>query len=319
MLDLSRRRLTGAGGVGLDVAVGGDGPLVVLLHGFPELASTWRHQVGPLVAAGHTVAVPDQRGYGRSDRPADIAAYEAGLLAADVRAIAAALGARRYAVAGHDWGALVAWRVAQEAPAEVAGVAGLSVPFSPRPPLPPTQLFRALFPDRFFYMLHFQRPGAVEAEFAEDPRRFLARMYWANSGEAPADSIRDLPREGSRYVDMFADPPGRLPGWLAEHLDTLVETFTRTGLTGPLSWYRAMDLGWERSAHLDGARVSVPALFITGEHDAVARFLPAEGMTPHLDDLRTVVRLPGVGHWTGEEAPQPVNQALLGFLASLDW
>jgi len=296
----------------------GSGPLVVLLHGFPELPSCWRHQVGPLVAAGYRVVAPYLRGYGDSPAPSDPRAYTADLLADDVAALIEASGEEQALVVGHDWGAAVAWWTAQLRPERVRALAALSVPFTVRSRQPPLERLREVMGDRLFYMLHFQTPGIAEAELSADVRGFLLGMYAASSANPPPGALQALPAATGRFVDQLPVPDVP-PGFLdPADLDASVDTFTRTGFTGGLNYYRAMDLTWHGVPALADARVRCPAAFLAGERDLVLAFTPTRGMAPpHVTDLRAREILPGVGHWVQQEAPEATTTFLLGFLSGL--
>lgn len=295
------------------------GPLVVLLHGFPELPSCWHRQVAPLVGAGHRVVAPYLRGYGDSPAPADPAAYTADLLADDVAGVIEACGETSAVVVGHDWGAAVTWSTALLRPERVRALVALSVPFTARSQTPPIERLTALMGENFFYIVHFQEPGVADAELAADPRAFLLGIYAASSGTPPPGALRQLPRATGRFVDQLP-VPAALPSWLDPALLTeSVETFTRTGFTGGLNYYRAMDLTWRRLPDLGERRVTCPAGFIAGEKDLVLAFTPTRAMAPPLvADLRMSEIVPGVGHWVQQEAADEVTAALLGFLAGLD-
>jgi pimeloyl-ACP methyl ester carboxylesterase len=312
-----RHRLVRSNGISLHVAEAGEGNPVVLCHGFPELWSTWRHQIDGLAAAGYRVIAPDMRGYGGSDAPAAVEAYAMKELVADVVGLIDGIGAERAVVVGHDWGASVAWQTALDAPERVAAVASLSVPYIPFP-MKPTELFEAFFPGAFMYMLYFQAPGVADAELGRDARETLLRMAWSTSGAQPAVPEGPLPRVGTGYLDTLAPAPDTVPAWLAEVLDEHAATFARTGFTGGLNWYRNLDRNWEASSASE-AHVTPPALFIAGEHDGILRLLNPAEMSKWVDDLHGVVMLPGVGHWTGEEDPAGVNSALLAFLREAGW
>ena len=283
----------------------GDGErAVVLLHGFPELAYSWRHQLEPLAAAGLHVLAPDLRGYGDSPAPAEVEAYDLEALAGDVLALLDAHGHERAAVVGHDWGAALAWHLAWTRPERVAAVAGLSVPFTPRPPVPPVPVMRRRFGEDF-YIVWFQEPGVAEAALERDVRRTLTAREvwgreWAERGEAGEP----------------AEPP---PGWLGEEaLAVYVETFERTGFRGGLNWYRNLDRNWELTAGMGDRRIEPPALFLTGSRDPVQLFMPAASMEGWVPDLRTVV-IEGAGHWVQQQRPAEVTDALLGFLRDVGW
>lgn len=288
-------------GIELHVSEAGpaDGPLVVLLHGFPELGFSWRHQVPVLAGAGFRVLTPDLRGFGLSDAPEPVEAYAVDELAADVVGLVDHAGADRAIVVGHDWGADVAWKTAWLHPERVAAVAGLSVPFIPRAPAAPVPILRKHLGEDF-YIVWFQQPGVAEAALERDVRRtLLAREVWSAAWGQSEDDV----------------PP---PSWLSEEeLAVYVEAFERTGFRGGLSYYRNLDRNWERTAHVADRRIEQPALFLTGERDPVRTFMPAEAMTGWVTDLRASVVVPGAGHWVTQEAPEAVNDALLAWLDGL--
>ena len=199
------RRVVRSNGVDLAVTERGEGPAVVLCHGFPELAYSWRHQLPALAAAGFRAIAPDLRGYGDSSRPEPVKAYDIVNLTDDLTGLLDALALDDAVFVGHDWGAIVVWNLAVLAPTRVRAVAGLSVPFVPRSPqLPPTQLMRALSGDRFFYILYFQAVGPADEELARDPRTTMARILWTVSGDAPREAMRRLPKEGTGYLDILS-------------------------------------------------------------------------------------------------------------------
>lgn len=296
----------------------GDGPLVVLLHGFPELPTSWRHQVEPLVAAGHRVVAPYLMGYGGSPRPEDPHAYTADKLAASVVEVIDRCGADRAVVVGHDWGAALTWATAQLHPDRVRAMVAMAVPITARSRTPPIERLRELMGDRFFYMIHFQEPGVADAELAADVRGFLLGMYAATSGTPPEGALAQLPAATGRFVDQLPVPDA-LPAFLdPAAFDEAVATFTRTGFTGGLNHYRAMDPTWHSVPQLGTVPITCPVGFVAGEKDLVLAFTPTRALGPPLvPDLRMDVRVPGVGHWVQQEAPDAVNAALLGFLSGL--
>ncbi|GIW13289.1 MAG: epoxide hydrolase [Tepidiforma sp.] len=315
----ARRLVPTAPGVTLEVFEAGAGPVVILLHGFPELAYSWRHQVAPLAAAGYRVILPNQRGYGASSAPPAVEAYDLDALAADVAALIRWAGPGPAIVIGHDWGAPVAWHTALRFPGLVRAVGSLSVPHAARAPRPPLDLMReAAGPGYIHYIDYFQQPGLAESEFEADVRAALAGFYWSISGDAPREErFRPIPR-GGRFIDAFA-PPARLPAWLSPaDLDVYVAAFSASGFRGGLNWYRNVNRNWERSADLAGAAVRQPALFITGTRDP-ARNPPAiQRLRDVVPDLRVFALLEGCGHWTQQERPAEVTSLLLQFLASLE-
>ncbi|HEX6422872.1 MAG TPA: alpha/beta hydrolase [Acidimicrobiales bacterium] len=314
----ARRRTVAVGDVDLSVLDAGDGFPVVLSHGFPELAYSWRHQIPALAAAGCRVLAPDQRGYGRSARPEAVEDYDIVHLTGDLLALLDDIGEERAVYVGHDWGAMVVWQLALSAPERVAGVVGMSVPFMPRGALPPTRFMRQVMGDAFFYMLYFQQPGIADADLGRDPATTMTRLLAAtmSSRDGTPDTAM-FAADGRGFVERLPEPAG-LPGWLTQdELDRYIAEFTRTGFTGGINWYRNLDRNWELTAHLADAKVEVPALFIGGSDDPVLVMTPPavmEGWVPH---LRGTVLVDGAGHWVQQEAPDEVNDALVGFVEAV--
>jgi pimeloyl-ACP methyl ester carboxylesterase len=314
-------------GIRMHVAEAGQGPLVVLCHGFPESWYSWRHQLTALAGAGYRVVAPDQRGYGQTDAPAAIDRYTLLHLVGDVVGLVAALGEATAVIVGHDWGAPVAWHAALLRPDVFRAVVGLSVPFIPRRPVRPTSVM-AQTPDAIFYQLYFQEPGVAEADLERDPKATIRRLlYWA-SGDARDPAARGaatgdvgmVPRAVG-LVNSRPDPPA-LPAWLGQaEIDFYAGEFARVGFRGGLNWYRNIDRNWELLAPWAGAKVTVPALFVAGDRDLVLAFRGMDQLVPALahfvPNLRRTLILPGCGHWTQQERPDEVNAALLEFLKAL--
>ncbi|MGB0113637.1 MAG: alpha/beta hydrolase [Ilumatobacteraceae bacterium] len=310
-------RIVDTGGAQLRVVDVGEGPTVVLAHGFPELAYSWRHQIAPLVNAGYRVLVPDQRGYGGSSRPDAVESYDIEALTGDLVALLDDIGVEKAAFVGHDWGSMVVWQTALLHADRVAAVVGMSVPFLPRGPVSPVTAMRAVFADNFFYILYFQEPGVADAELGADPGRTMRRLLAGvtTAGEAPADLAAAFVNDGRGFVDRMPEPAG-LPDWLRQdELDHYTAEFTRTGFTGGINWYRNFDRNWERTPQLDGARVTMPSLFIGGGADPVLVMSPPSTGHAQLDDHRGDVIVEGAGHWVQQEAADEVNRALLDFLS----
>jgi pimeloyl-ACP methyl ester carboxylesterase len=293
-------------------------PVVVLAHGFPELAYSWRHQIPVLAAAGYHVLAPDQRGYGRSTRPEDIAAYNVADLSADLIGLLDDVGADKAVLIGHDWGAPVVWGSAQLHPDRVAAVVGLSVPPVPRAKIPPTQAFRTIFGENFFYMLYFQEPGVADAELAADPARTITRMLGGLTlSDDPAAGLRMIQPGPAGFIERLPEQDG-LPAWIsADEVDHYVAEFTRTGFTGGLNWYRNLDRNWEAMADPPVATIDVPAMFIGGTADPVASFMRSDRATEVVTGPYRQVLIEGAGHWLQQERPDRVNELLLDFLSSL--
>ncbi|MGQ4809262.1 Epoxide hydrolase A [Candidatus Entotheonellaceae bacterium PAL068K] len=308
-------------GITLRVATEGAGPLVVLVHGWPESWYSWRHQIGAIAAAGYTVAAPDVRGYGGSDKPEPIAAYSIADMCADIAGLIDALGCDQAILIGHDWGAPIVWNTALLHADKVRAVAALSVPHTGRGPKPRIELFKEIYKDRFFYQLYFQAPGVAEAELEADVRTSLRKIYFSASGEALAQRRRlDKPAD-ARLLDGLTDPDP-FPAWLgAADLDYYVSQFEQSGFRGPLNRYRNAELDFAQQAAVADQPVRQPAAFIAGTLDPVLRFIPGlDGlarMRRQVLDLRLVRLIDGAGHWVQQERPEAVNEALLAFLAEV--
>jgi pimeloyl-ACP methyl ester carboxylesterase len=319
------RRIPTAPGIELDVIDAGTpgDPVIVLAHGWPESSHTWRHQIGPLVAAGWRVLVPDQRGYGSSSAPREVEAYRGDRLAADLVALVDDAGADTATFVGHDWGSLVVWDLARLHPDRVDGVVNCSVPYTPWP-MKPTDMFRAVYGDRFFYILYFQEVGPAETELDADIDRSLRTILWGGSGELarpPTDPAELPPLDGTGLLDSWTGStpvPDGLPSWLDpnDH-QRYVEQFTMSGFFGPVSWYRNLDANWELTNELPAP--PMPCAFIGGSLDMVIahRMEYVDSMRDLLPDYRGATIIDGVGHWTQQERPAKFNAALLDGLATI--
>ncbi|MEV7194159.1 alpha/beta hydrolase [Streptomyces sp. NPDC093510] len=300
----------------------GTGPLVLLVHGFPESWYSWRHQLPVLAAAGYRAVAVDVRGYGRSSKPEDTSAYRMLELVEDSAAVVRALGEETAVIVGHDWGATVAAHSALVRPDVFRAVGLLSVPYTPPGGPRPSEVFAGMGGDEEFYVSYFQEPGRAEAEIEPDVRGWLAGFYAALSGDTmPGPDAPDphFAGRGGRLRDRF--PAGPLPGWLDERdLDVYAGEFERTGLTGALSRYRNMDRDWEDlTPRFAGAPITQPSLFIGGALDASTTWLAdAIAAYPHtLPGLSSSHILDGCGHWLQQERPTEVNRLLIDWLAAL--
>ena len=321
MVEGQTHRDVAANGISLRITEQGSGPLVLLCHGWPELAYSWRHQIPALARAGYHVVAPDMRGYGGSSAPHEVDAYTITDLVGDMVALVAALGETRACIVGHDWGAAVAWSAAQMRPDVFVSVAALSVPFTPRSAAAaPLAVLRAAGLENF-YWFHFDREGIVEAEFERDVESALRRVLFTLSGDAPTDRLPLLiVPPGHGFLDRTIEP-AVLPRWLTEaDISVFADGFRKNGFRGPFNWYRNFDRNWKATAPFQGAKVTQPALFIAGARDEVitsaigARSVPMLGKS--VPNLRETVLIPGAGHWIQQERPPEVNDALLRFLAA---
>lgn len=301
----------------------GTGPLVLLVHGFPESWYSWRRQLPALAAAGYRAVALDVRGYGRSSRPAAADAYRMLDLVEDNVAVVRALGEESAVVVGHDWGSNIAATSALLHPEVFRAVALLSVPYAPPGGPRPTDVFgRIGGPGQEFYVSYFQEPGRAEAEMEPDVRGWLAGFYAALSADTmPAAGEPDphfVAREGGRLRDRF--PAGVLPAWLSEDdLDFYAGEFERTGMTGALNRYRSMDRDWEDLARYEGAPIGQPSLFIGGAADASTTWMAdaIAAFPATLPALTASHLLDGCGHWIQQERPDEVNRLLTGWLGQL--
>jgi pimeloyl-ACP methyl ester carboxylesterase len=318
MHEVSHRYLD-AGGLRMHIAEAGAGPLVLLLHGFPECWYSWRHQLSALAEAGYHAVAPDQRGYCRTGGPAAVDQYTILHLTGDVIALLDALGEEQAVVAGHDWGAPVAWHTALLRPDRVRGVIGLSGAYRPRGSRQPTTVMRSRIGDGY-YMLYFQQPGVADAELATDLRRTFTTMLCGGSGEA-GPWLPVVP-PGGGLLDTTVEPPA-LPSWLtSDDIEMYITEYSGAGFTGPLNWYRNIDRNWELTAAWHHALVTVPALFIAGDRDLVLTAAGGPAVLPKLrtwaPQLRETVLLSGCGHWTQQERPDDVSNAMIDFVRDLD-
>lgn len=320
MTSEAKQRDVTANGIRLHVTEQGEGPLVVLCHGWPELAYSWRHQLPALAAAGFHAVAPDMRGFGRSEAPPDVQSYSILHTVGDMIGLVAALGETQAVIVGHDWGAPIAWSSAMMRPDVFRAVAALSVPFRARGPAPTLQALRAAGVTRF-YQQYFQEPGVAEGEFERDVTATMRRILGASTlgPIGPSDPVMIVPSGG--FLELVPEPE-RLPDWLTEQdIAVMAENFGRTGFRGGLNYYRNIDRNWELTAPWQGAKVTQPALFIGGTRDVVLhpRFSGAalKSMPEHVPNLRGTVMLEGAGHWVQQERPGEVNAALLDFLRGL--
>ena len=307
-------RLIKTNGIELAVHEAGpkDGVPIVLCHGFPELAYSWRHQIPALAAAGYHVIAPDQRGYGDSSKPDDVQSYDIHHLTADLTGLLDHFGIEKAIFCGHDWGGLVVWQVPLLHPERVAGIIGVGVPFLPRGPVDPIELFRKAFGDRM-YIVNFQDSHEADEVFDSDPYRVFDVLMRKNP--VSLDQFLKMPN-ADRVPDLVTrvklgpwDTP-RIVG--EEELRVFADTFKRSGFTGPINWYRNFTRNWHASKGLEH-RVYQPSLMIMAEKDAVLPPSAADGMEALIPDLEKQLVL-GSGHWTQQEEPEAVNRIMLDWL-----
>ena len=307
-------------GIRIHAVEQGQGPLVLLVHGFPESWYSWRHQLPALAEAGYRAVAIDVRGYGRSSKPSKISDYRMLCKVGDVVGLVPALGESEATLIGHDWGAPIVWNSALLRPDLFRGVAGISVPYSPRSSTRPSAAFRAMGGDDEFYIEYFQEPGRAEAEIESDVASWLLGFLIGASADADP-SARPLSHisKGERMRDRFV-LPDQLPDWLGQDdLDFYVAEFERTGLTGGLNRYRNVDRDWADLAAFHGRPIEVPALFIGGSKDGPTLWgAPAiAAFDRTLPRLHASIVIDDCGHWIQQEEPEQTNAALIDFLASV--
>ncbi len=317
---MGTHRLVDVPGGQLHLVEQGQGPLVLLIHGFPESWYSWRHQLPALAEAGYRAVAIDVRGYGRSLQPARVEDYRMLAHVADNVGVLRALGADSATVIGHDWGSPIAANSALLRPDLFTAVGLLSVPYTPRGGPRPTEVFARMGGTDEFYISYFQSPGRAEAEIEADVPGWLTGLYAVLSGDSPHDPARPpyFVSPGEAMADRFVR--GHRPDWLTDEvLAYYVGEFERTGFAGALNRYRNMDRDWADLAAWDGAPIRQPSLFIGGASDAPIRW-SADAVAAYdrtLPGLRGHHLLDGVGHWVQQEQPGIVNELLINWLRSL--
>jgi pimeloyl-ACP methyl ester carboxylesterase len=311
------------GGVALHVEVAGPrepvGLPILCVHGWPELAHSWRHQLRHFAGLGRRIAALDVRGYGKSDKPWAIADYRMSVIADDIAAVIDALGGKAI-LFGHDWGAPIVWNTALRHEAKVAAVAGLSVPYMPVGDVGFLDMAREIYKDRFFYQLYFQEEGKVETELGGDPLALHKIYFGLSAAGTDVQFLMNKPAD-ARMLDGIA-APDRLPAWMPEaDMAVFVEAFRAGGWRGPINRYRAQDLDFLERDAVKGRTIPQPACFVAGADDVVRAFVPGVDLFANpgvaCDDFRGATLIPGVGHWVQQEAPAETNAALEAFVNGL--
>jgi len=301
-----------ANGINLAVYEQGDGPPVVLLHGFPELAYSWRHQLPALADAGFRAIAPDQRGYGRSDVPPDVSDYRIEELIADVHGLLDALELDSATFAGHDWGALLLWQMAMRAPERIDGLIILNIPHFPRSPVDPIQIMRSRFGDDF-YIVNFQDSDEADRAFAADPVHFFNMMMRRN--QVSREQFDQLPAEMKiiSLLKVMARVEGSGDPLLSdEERNYFASAFAKTGFTGPINWYRNWTHNWE-TLEGENQQIDIPTLFIGAVDDVIIAPEHIEGMKPLITNLE-IHMLENCGHWSQQEKPDEVNRLMIDWL-----
>ncbi len=311
-------------GIKMHIAEQGEGPLIVLAHGWPELWYSWRHVLPALAAAGYHVVAPDLRGYGQTDAPQNLQDYTQFQFVGDVVGLVRTLGYEQAVIAGHDLGAMVAHNAAILRPDMFRAVILLSVPYGARTEgaVKPTEAMRRRAPEgQQFYQTYFQTPGIAEKEFDADPKRTLRMFLYSLSGSIPKEhKWRYMFGVNEKALDGCVDPK-QIPAWLKpEDLDYYANEYSRTGFRGGLNWYRGQDIFWQETPFLIGRKLLQPTLYVGGTDDAVVEFARpyVDNLEKSVPNLWNKVLLPGVGHWTEQEAPTEVSRLMVDFLVSMD-
>ena len=307
-------------GVTLRTVVEGDGPLVILLHGWPQSWFLWRHQIDPLVAAGYRVAVPDQRGYGGSSCPHDVSEYNILKLTADVDGIRQALGYDTFNLIGHDWGCVVAWNTALLYEDTCSSIMGLSVPFWR---MGEATMNPAGMDDQFWYIRYFQDEATTDTELNADLERSFRILSYALGADSPFGTWMtqlEHPAAGNGILDVLPEPDG-LPAWVSqEDFDYHVDQYRKNGFRGPTNWYRNIPINNGLTPELAGKKFAQPAAFAAGVEDDVLLYDPnwRDSFTDHFEDLRFLELIDGAAHWLQVEKPEETTAAMLRFLREVN-
>jgi pimeloyl-ACP methyl ester carboxylesterase len=288
----------------------GKGFPVILAHGFPELAYSWRFQMPALAKAGYRAIAPNQRGYGGTDKPEPVEAYDIRHLCGDMAGLMDVLGLEKAVVVGHDWGAPVVWNMPLLYPDRVVGVVGMSVPFLPRGDFDPVAMLEMFFGPEH-YIVHFnRRPGVADAAFAANPRRFFNNVFrhlqWLDQTSEPSTEEPSFNVSLTELLDLTS-PRGKLL-MSEEEMNVFVAAFSKGGFTGPINWYRNITRNWEISANFP-QRISVPCAMIHGAYDVVPKGGDVSEYVPNLESITLKC-----GHWIQQEKPDEVNTFLMDWL-----
>lgn len=308
---LSHRTIA-LGGLRMHIAEEGQGPLVLLCHGWPECWYSWRHQIKALAQAGFRVVAPDMRGFGQTDAPEDMSEYTIVDNIGDMVQLVRAIGEKQAVIIGHDWGAPVAWHAALSRPDIFRAVVALSVPYRPRAPTAPLKALRDAGTTNFYWQ-YFATPGVAEAELEQNVERTMRCLFYGKG-------LSFMLKPGKGFLGDIAIPEQQ-PAWLRdEDLAYFVETYKATGFRGGLNWYRNIDRNWELSAAWDGMTIKQPALFIAGSEDGVIKGFGAkllEQLPTTVPGLKRTELIDGAGHWVQQERAGEVNTAISEFLRTL--
>jgi pimeloyl-ACP methyl ester carboxylesterase len=319
--DITHRQVR-TNGITLHIAEQGEGPPVVFCHGFPHIWYVWHHQLPTVAGAGFRAVAPDMRGYGRSDAPVGVASYTNEEASFDLIGVLDEMGESQAVFVGLDFGAALVWELCLRHPDRVRAAVVLNNPFVGRGKRRPSELWARIAEKHFLHLHYFQEPGPADAELNARPREFLSSIYYALSGDIHYLDIWSNPTAGNGYLDVLPKAPPLPWRWMSdEEFDVLAGEFSRTGFTGGLNWYRALDLNWEMTESFTDANVEVPVFFIYGERDCDMEGFsgsdPIGLMKSRVPDLREVVMVPEAGHLIQMEKPDEVGELLVKFLRSV--
>ena len=319
-------QMVDAGQARLRVAIEGEGPLALMVHGFPESWYSWRHQMTPIAEAGFTACAIDVRGYGGSQKFPEVADYSMEAIVADVLGVADALSPGRPAVLiGHDWGAPIVYNTALIHPDRFTAVSALSVVYTGVPQRSFDDIIKEMFDDQgvFFYQSYFREPGRAEAVFDPDPRDFLRKFYYIGSGDVDIASLTGMAKTpADALLDGMPDPDP-FPAWLTDaDLDYYVGEFEKSGFFGPLSRYRNHTRDFKYLQQFNDRLIRQPAFFVAGSKDGAfngfgAMSDPIAVMRAFAPNLEGGHVIEGCGHWTQQERPAEVNALLVPWLKTL--
>lgn len=304
--------IVNTGDINMAVFEAGRGPAVVFVHGFPELAYSWRFQLSAIADAGYRAIAPDMRGYGGTDKPDDVHEYTIQKLVGDVNGMLAAMEIDKAVIVGHDWGAMVAWQMALLAPEKMAGLIALNIPHIPRPPINPVTYMRIKL-GKDFYIVNFQKSDEADRKFAEDPAKFINTMMRLRPTPARKPGAQKTRRKPlSLIAELERDEPRGEPLLSEDELDVYASAFEAGGFTGPINWYRNWKHNWKSTKSVSQI-VKVPALFVEAADDRIISRKQIDGMKDYVNDLeiKTIGRC---GHWTQQEQPAQLNKIMLEWL-----
>lgn len=318
-------------GITLRTAVEGEGPLVIMVHGCPESWFSWRRQIPVIAEAGYKVVAIDVRGYGGSDKPHAIEEYTLKKISADIVGIIDFYEEEQAILIGHDWGGPIVWYTSLLNENRISAVAGLSVPYFPQREISPLDAFEAIYKDKFFYQLYFQKEGVAESEFEPNLRKYLESTYFSIDArgmkkqfENPLNAMNKSPN--AKYLDDVVEFES-YPDWInKDEMNYLINEFENSGMRGPLNRYRAQRIDFEELKDFRDKRLKQPAALMVGSLDPVNFFIGdgykdtdhlKEVFEPVYENLIKTELINDVGHWTQQEAPEEVNRFLLDFLKQI--